>query len=180
MKVITLDKPLTEEECFLLEEKSELKHELINNNLYEISGISKFHNNITLNLLILLRPLLKGKLHDIYFEGFKVKTPFGNFFYPDIVICLPNPKKYYTDQPLLIVEILSNSTRKYDLTDKFIQYQKIETLQYYLCVEPEQQVIVFYQKQDNDWMAETFTKDEQTISLPALNISFSVKDIYNP
>ena len=80
---------------------------------------------------------------------------------------------------VLIAEVLSETTRKYDLTDKFIQYQKIPTLQYYLCIEPEQQVIFFYFKNENgEWLAETFTKDESIIKLPALNISFSVKDVY--
>jgi hypothetical protein len=41
--------------------------------------------------------------------------------------------------------------------------------------------VVFYSKQqDGEWMAETLTKDEQAVSLPTLNISFSLKDIYNP
>lgn len=181
MKVIELEKPLTEEEYFFYEEKHELKHELLNNTLYEMSGISKFHNRITLNILILLRSFVKGNMHDLYYEGFKVKTPNGNFFYPDVLICHTNASKYYTEQPILIVEVLSDTTRRFDLTDKFIQYQKIETLQYYLCIEPEQQLIIFYYKQeDAEWIAETFTKEEKVVSLPKLNISFSLKDIYNP
>lgn len=181
MKAIELDKALTEEEYFIFEEKNEVKHELLNNTLLEMSGISKYHNRITLNILILLRNLVNTTIYDLYFEGFKVKTPNGNFFYPDVLICHTAASKYYTEQPLLIVEVLSDTTRKYDLTDKFIQYQKIETLHYYLCIEPEQQVVFFYYKQeDGEWAAETFTKDEQVISLSKLNISFSLKDIYNP
>ncbi len=180
MKVIELDKPLTEEEYFLFEEKNELKHELLNNTLLEMSGISKYHSRITLNILIILRTLLKTDIYDLFFEGYKVKTPNGNFFYPDVLICHNNADKYFTEKPILIVEVFSDSTRKFDLTDKFIQYQKIETLQYYLCIEPEQQVILFYYKQDDEWLVETLTKDDQIISLPTLNISFSLKDIYNP
>jgi Uma2 family endonuclease len=180
MKAIELDKPLSEEEYFLFEEKSELKHELLNNTLYEMSGISKYHNRITLNILIFLKALLKENSYDLYFEGFKVKTPNGNFFYPDVLICHTDANKYYTEKPILIVEVLSDTTRRYDLTDKFIQYQKIETLEYYLCVEPEQQVVVFYCKQEEgEWIAETFTKDDQIISFPKLAISFPLKNIYN-
>lgn len=179
MKVIELDKPLTEDEYFIFEEKSELRHEFINGNLYEMSGISIFHNDIVSNLLFLFRTFLKGTEWKLVFESFKIKTSEGNFFYPDIAICYPRVERYFSVQPLLIVEVLSGNTRKYDLTDKFLQYQKIETLQYYLCVEPEQQVILFYYKENNDWIAETLTKDEQIISLPALNISFPLRDIYN-
>jgi len=164
---------------FLFEEKSELRHELINGALYETSGASTFHNKIVGNIYFLLRVLLKGTNWDIAFESFKVFNPDRNYFYPDIAISYPEVQKYFSEKPLLIVEVLSNTTRKFDLTDKFIQYQKIQTLQYYLCVEPEQQVVIFYHKRDDgEWMTETFTKDEQQIELPKLNISFTIKDIY--
>lgn len=180
MKAIDTHKKLSDEEYFLFEEKSELRHELINGNLYEMSGVSIFHNDIVRNLLFILHPLSKGKDWKLVFENFKIKTPDENYFYPDIAVCYSKTEKYFSAEPLLIVEVLSDTTRKYNLTDKFIQYQKIETLEYYLCVEPEQQVVLFYYKQENEWITETFTKDEQLISLPKLNISFSLKDIYNP
>jgi len=170
----------SDEEYFAFEEASELKHELINGDLYEMSGSSKYHHKVSGILYVLLTSLLKNKEWEIYFEGFKVRTPNGNYFYPDICICKVNPSIYYTDEPIFIVEVLSETTRKFDLTDKFIQYQKIPTLQYYLCVEPEQQVIFFYFKNESgEWLAETYTKDESIIDLPALNISFSVKDVYD-
>lgn len=179
MKIIESHKSFTEEEYFLFEEKSELRHELINGNLYEMSGVSIFHNNIVLNLVILLQSLLKGTSWKFAMESFKIKTPHNNFFYPDIAIFHPEVEKYFSEKPVLIIEVLSDTTRKYNLTDKFIQYQKIETLFYYLCIEPEQQVVIFYFKQnDGEWMTDTLTKDEQVISLPKLNISFSIKDIY--
>lgn len=179
MKAIELNKPLTEEEYFLLEEKSELRHELINGNLHEMSGVSIFHNDIVGNLFYLFRTFLKKTDWKVAFESFKVKTPEGNFFYPDIAVCYPKVEKYFSQQPLLIIEVLSDTTCKFDLTDKFIQYQKIETLQYYLCAEAEKQLVFFYYKKENEWIAETFTKDKEIISLPALHISFSLKDIYN-
>lgn len=181
MKVVQLHKNMTDEEYFLFEEKSKLKHERINGNLYEMSGVSIFHTDIVGNLYVLCRFLLRGKEWKVAFESYKVKTPEGNFFYPDIAVCYPKLEKYFSEQPVLIAEVLSDATRKYDLTDRFIQYQKIETFQYYLCVEPEQQVVFFYYKQeDGEWMAETLTKDEHLVSLPKLNMSFSLKDIYNP
>ncbi|CAF1436145.1 unnamed protein product [Adineta steineri] len=112
-------------------------------------------------------------------EGFKVKTPKGNFFYPDIIVCINNSERYYTNEPVLLVEILSETTRKFDLTDKFIQYQKIPTLQYYLCIEPEQQVIIFYFKTTSEeWMTETFTKDEMATCF--CSVTSCVKKVDKP
>src|ERR1044071_6442169 len=141
MKIIESHKSFTEEEYFLFEEKSEVRHELINGNLYEMSGISIFHNDIVGKLYVLLYTLLKGTTWKITLENFRVKTPDKNFFCPDISVCYPEVEKYFSEKPVLIVEVLSDTTRKYNLTDKFIQYPKIETLSCYLCVEPEQQVV---------------------------------------
>lgn len=182
MKQVIIPKTFaSDEEYFLFEEKSELKHEFVNGNLIEMSGVSFEHNEIAGNIFLLLKLMLKNIDLKITYEAVKVKTPNGNFFYPDIMVCNPNTNKYFTTEPILIVEVLSETTRKYDLTDKFIQYQKINTLHYYMCVEPEQQVIIFYFKNnDGEWMTETYTRDEDTIQLQQLNISFTVQQIYKP
>lgn len=181
MKIIDLNRKLTDEAYFLYEEESELKHELINGQLIEMSGVSIFHNDIVGNFYSFFRNILKGKVWKVVFENFKIKTPEGNFFYPDIAVCHPEVERYFSEHPILIVEVLSDATRKYDLTDKFVQYQKIASLFYYICIEPEQQVVVLYQKQeDGEWTAETYTTYDKQILLDKINVSFSLKDIYQP
>lgn len=169
---------LTEEDYFLFEERSEIRHELINGNLYEMSGVSIFHNDIVMQLIVLFNQILNKKNFRIAFESYKFKTPDKNFLYPDVMIFENDPAKYYTENPILIIEVLSPSTRKYNLVDKFIQYQKAETLQYYLCIEPEKKVVIFYFKTEEDWMTETFTNDDDVISLPQLSVIITLKDIY--
>jgi len=181
MKEIVLEKPFaSEEEYFLFEEKSELKHEYINSTLFEMSGATKFHNKLRRRLAYLLEHLISPTKYEVYDENFKVRTPDGNFLYPDITICLADAHLYYTLDPVLIIEILSKSTRRFDLADKFIQYAKCPTLEYYLCIEPEKKVIYFYHQDGEDWVAEeAYTNDDDMINLPKLGISISVKDIYN-
>ena len=171
----------TEEEYFLFEEKSETRHELINGNLYEMSGISIFHNDIVLNLLVLLKRFLPEDHYKLTFESYKYRTPDKNFFYPDVMICEADSARYYAEKPVLIAEVLSPSKRKFNLVDKFIQYQKAETLQYYLCIEPEQKVVIFYFKnEEGEWLTKTFTNDSDVITLSHLSINISLKDIYQP
>lgn len=171
----------TEEEYFLFEEKSETRHELINGNLYEMSGISKYHSAVVLNLLVLFNRLFNRNQYMIAFESYKYRTPDRNFFYPDVMICEADSARYYAEKPVLIAEGLSPSTRKFNLVDKFIQYQKAETLQYYLCIEPEQKVVIFYFKnEEGEWLTETFTSDNDVITLSHLSINISLKDIYQP
>ncbi len=170
---------ICEEDYFLFEEKSETRHELISGNLYEMSGVSIFHNDIVLKLIVLFNKLLNKQNFRLAFESYKFRTPDRNFLYPDVMIFENDPAKYYTERPVLIAEVLSPSIRKYNLVDKFIQYQKAETLQYYLCIEPKKKVVIFYFKtEEGEWMTETFTNDDDAIALPHLNINMTLKDIY--
>jgi Uma2 family endonuclease len=81
--------------------------------------------------------------------------------------------------PTLIVEILSDSTRVYDKTDKFILYQQITTLKYYITIEPEKPLAECYTLQaDGIWEVETYTSLTEIIKLSALNIELPMADIY--
>ncbi len=77
----------------LFEEKSELKHELINGNLFEMRRVSIFHNDIFGNLYLLFRTFSKGRDWKVAFENFKIKTADRNFFYADIAACFPTMLK---------------------------------------------------------------------------------------
>lgn len=181
MKAAEINKQFASDEEYLaFEDASEIKHELINGILYETSGSSKYHNALERHLANLIEKLIGENKFEVYTAGFNVHTPNGNFLYPDIIVSTGNTERYFTKEPVLLVEVLSEATRKFDLTDKFIQYQKFDSLKYYLCIEPEQQVIIFYFKNsDGEWPTETHTKDGSMINLPALGISFSLKDVYS-
>ena len=95
------------------------------------------------------------------------------------MVALPEEHQYYSTQPVLIAEVLSESTRKFDMIDKFIQYQKLDTLQYYLLVEPDKYLVILYKKaEEGNWQSNTFTAITDIIDLPKFNISIALKDIY--
>ena len=65
------------------------------------------------------------------------------------------------------------------MTDKFIQYRKIETLNYYLVAEPEKFLVLLnFKNEKGEWEMITFTQKDEIISLPKLNITLSLADIY--
>ena len=181
MKPISEHKKFESIEAYLAyEEKSEVRHEYYLENLIEMAGASFLHNLISGNLFFILKMLLKGKNERIFMEGFKAFIKEENiFFYPDVMVALPEQYEYYATQPVLIAEVLSESTRKFDMVDKFIQYQKLETLEYYFLIEPEKHLVIVYKKTtDNDWQSNTYTAITDSINLPKLNISIALKDIY--
>lgn len=70
----------------------------------------------------------------------KIETKNGNcFFYPDVLVVCDddNSNEYYTEKPIIIVEVLSKSTRKFDQTLKFETYKSLPSLQEYVLIEQE-------------------------------------------
>ena len=165
---------------FVYEEKSDVRHEYYSENLFEMAASTKLHNQIVFYVTLLFRQLLLHKKFDISSEQVKVFIKSENiFFYPDVMIALPEQQEYFASYPILIAEVFSENSRKFDLVDKFLHYQKIETLQYYLLIEPEKNLLIFYIKTDDeDWETHTYTAAGDVINLPKFNISIALKDIY--
>jgi Uma2 family endonuclease len=184
MVKIDLEKTYSVEEYLALEAQSELRHDFFYGNLYELPGSTILHNEICIILWKLLRNRLAKNTYSVGGISVKVKIQGEDIFlYPDVFVCevIANPgETIIVDNPLLIIEVQSDSTRLFNFTDKFIQFRKIDSLQYYLLVEPEKQVVIFYEKaMDGDWVAKTYTEPEETVKLPLLNASISLADIYN-
>jgi Uma2 family endonuclease len=82
--------------------------------------------------------------------------------------------------PLIIVEVLSPSTRNYDKGDKFMMYCQIATLQEYVTIDSENYAVELYSKNANgSWLLEEFKLMDQTLMLKSIEISVSLSDIYD-
>jgi Uma2 family endonuclease len=184
--VTDISKTYSLSEYIKLDEKGPDKHEYYDGKLIPMPGESILHNSLCLLLYRLLFQSLGSQGYQIFVESVKVNIEGENkYVYPDITVIKQQPsedlpyKDYIIYQPLLIAEVLSDSTRKHDLTDKFILYQKISSLQYYLAVEPEKQVIFFFEKNnEGEWSAKTLTELTETIPLTGFNAQISLSDIY--
>jgi Uma2 family endonuclease len=182
MKKLIETNTMTVEEYIAFEEKSETRHEFINGQLYEMPGTTDQHNDICFSITALLKRLIRATPLRAYMESVKVRIKNDkDYTYPDVFVTddrdanSPVIKRY----PSVIIEVLSDGTRVYDKTDKFIRYQKIESLKHYLTVEPDKTLVECYTKQaDDSWEVETFTNISETILLSALNIQLPLRDIY--
>src|SRR5690242_19704149 len=176
MQSLELHKIYTPEEYFSLEEAGEVRHEFVNGNLIEMSGASREHHFICQNIFLALLYAAKPLGFQIFIENMKVKIQNENqYYYPDIFItkeAQTDENRYVQFEPELIVEVLSETTRAKDLVDKFIQYRKIKTLNYYLVVEPEKYLVLCNFKSENgEWDMISYTNADEIIPLSYLNIS---------
>jgi Uma2 family endonuclease len=179
------NKTVSLQEYIKLDETGTVRHEYYDGKLIPMPGETLLHNQLCINLLIVLKANLKSSFK-LYIESVKVKIEGEDkYVYPDITVIknqllkeLPH-KDYIIYEPLLIAEVLSDSTRKYDLTDKFILYQKISSLQYYLAIEPEKKVVFFFEKnEEGEWMAKTYTELTESIALPLFETQITLENIY--
>ena len=183
MKVNTEYGTISAEEYLEREKSSVLKHEFFYGKLLDMPGNTKLHELIKKRLSRILDTLLEMAGFVTYTSDIKVSSEDGNvYFYPDVVLVKANEQAgddYIAIDPVLIVEVLSDSTRSYDSVDKFIQYRKIPSLQYYLLVEPDTMLIYCLTKQDDgEWISNIYTKPESTIPLEKWGISIRVGEVY--
>lgn len=179
---IDVGKKFTSEEYLELENISATRHEFYYGNIFEMAGITLIHNLMQKKIARILDGLLSMLGYESFTNDVKLMIEKDNvYLYPDVVVAKINEQTlstYFIQNPILVVEILSDSTRKHDSTDKFIQYSKLESLQYYLLVEPEKHIVIVYEKLNGEWFSKPFTELTEEVKLPLLGVSFSLGEIY--
>lgn len=183
MRTVTSDKTYTVEEYVRHEWTAPARSEFINGQLFEMPGEKDINNEIAGRLLYILMSTLKTKGYHIYAFDIKVKIYGENkYYYPEVFVTKePETEKnqYIKNEPILIVEVVSETSQVTDYVDKYIDYTKIPSLQYYLIVEPETTLITCYTKGENDeWHTTKHTKPSDEVKLASLEVVFQLKQVY--
>ena len=168
---------ISPEEYLAGELVSEIKHEYIDGEVYAMTGTSLNHGRIVSNLTRLLGNHLANTPCEVFAADIKVKAQ-NNFFYPDLIVDCDNKNgdAYVTESPLIIVEVLSKSTRKLDQTLKRLAYQSLPSLQEYVLVEQDF-VDVEVCRRNNHWQSEHYYLGDQ-VYLAAVDLHVPVEAMY--
>jgi Uma2 family endonuclease len=177
---------VTPEEYLQFERQSETKHEYFDGEIFAMTGASRKHNSISMNLSYLLVGHLKGKPCKAYAGDFRVKIKeTGLYTYLDLIVTCG--KEILEDQvkdtllnPLVIIEILSPSTERYDRGKKFAHYRQIESLQNYVLISQEEPNIEVFQRQPNEqWLFSEKSGLENSIEIPAIGCTLPFMEVYD-
>ena len=171
------------EEYLSSEEKALTRSEYVDGWVRAMSGATNRHNRVKGNCFVLLANFLKGERCQPYDSDTKVrsrKKGLTRFYYPDVqVVCESNaPTDVYQDRPVLIIEVLSPSTRQYDLDEKLTVYLDIATLECYIILEQHAPVAIVMRRTSNGFLRETYQEIELEIPLPFLGCALPLRDIY--
>lgn len=176
---------ITPEEYLAIERDVEAKHEFYRGEMSAMGGASFNHNQITLAVAAALFEELKNAKCHVSSNDLRVKVAAsGLYTYPDVVITCEKPRfeddKFDTLlNPQSIIEVLSDSTEKYDRGKKFELYRQIESLREYVLVSQDRAHIeVFARDGVGPWKLSEATGLDAAIDLPAIGASLALADVY--
>jgi len=105
------------------------------------------------------------------------------FYYPDASVVCGEPQ--YAEErrdvlvnPVIVFEILSESTVALDRGRKFLAYQTIESLQEYVLVSQDEHLIEHYRRDEGQWLYTVARGLEATLPLPAAGCELPLREIY--
>ncbi len=176
----------TLDEYFALVRQSDERYEYWDGEIFCMSGNKKEHVFIEEDVFITLSQLLKGRNCQAFSSAIAIKVPAAPpFRYADgSVICgeVEFEEVGGVDtlvNPILLIEILSPSTERYDRTGKFSIYKSIPSFQEYLLIAVSKPCITQFVKQkDGAWQPNEVIGLESNLYLPSIDRTLSLNDVY--
>lgn len=165
------------------EKISQIKHEFVSGEVYAMAGASERHHRISLNLVTRLDTHLENSECNVFITDMKLKVNEETFYYPDVfVACDQNPEsEYYREEPILIIEVISPSTRQTDRREKLRVYQQMPTVQEYIIVEQDKMHVEIHRRQQTGAWITYFYNDsdlDEQIEFQSVGLTTNLEEIY--
>ena len=136
---------MTLEEYFVFEEASATRHEFMHGQVHAMSGVTRRHSRITMNIAAQVWIAARGGPCGVHRGEVKVQTN-GVTYYPDVMTaCGAEPRDLRVeDAPAVVVDVLSPSTERIDCGEKLLVYREIPSLRAYLIVDRDRRLVEHY------------------------------------
>lgn len=177
---------LTPEEYLEFERESEERHEFFDGEIFAMSGAKRNHNVVAWNIGGELRQKLKNKSCEACPADMRVFVPeTGLYTYPNLVVVCGEPQ--FKDSvfdtllnPVLLIEVLSDSTESYDRGKKFQHYRSIESLQEYVLISQNEARIEKYVRHgDGFWLLSEAIGLESEIEFASIDCRVALSEVYD-
>lgn len=166
------------------EELADTKSEYIDGWVRAMSGANARHNTVKGNCFAFLHTQLRGQPCRPFDSDMRLRIRHSGscrYYYPDCqVICEHNaPSDTFQEPPQLIIEVLSPSTRAYDLDEKLTAYLKIPSLECYIILEQHIPFAIVMRRTPDGFLRETYEGVDAKIDLPSIGCSLPLRDVYD-
>jgi Uma2 family endonuclease len=174
--------PITAAEYLEGELRSEVRHEFVDGRIYAMSGASRRHNEICLDIASILQAHLRGGPCRTYIEAVKVQIAddIGEaYYYPDVfVACEPDDDdSHVVHHPKLIIEVLSESTARIDRSDKLTNYKRIPSVEEIVLIEQDWPEIVVFRRSEK-WRRNLYTQFQTIVRLDSIGYAAPLASFY--
>ena len=184
MSTLTAQTHLTPEEYLAWERKQPFKNEYHNEQIIAMSGASRAHNLITMNIANQLYNQLMDQECEVYANEMRVRTsPTVSYFYPDVAVVCGEPR--FEDDtfdtllnPIIVIEVLFRSTAAFDRGEKFEYYKQLASLQECILISQDRVRVESYRRQGTRWLHNTFDHLEESLSLASIECEVPLRAIY--
>ena len=178
-------RPITPHEYLERERRAETKSEFYPGEIFAMSGASRRHNRIATNCIAAFANALRHRDCDVFGSDMRIATTAsGLYTYPDLSLSCGEPQ--FVDHqfdtllnPILIIEVLSPSTKDCDRGSKFELYRSIPSLRDYILIAQDHIHVEHFARQPNsDWLLHESNHLEDTLVIPSLELAIPLTEIY--
>jgi Uma2 family endonuclease len=175
---------LTVEEYLLFEEKSKIRHEYIDGEVFAMAGSKRNHSLIASNIGTELAIQLRIRNCEVHFGDLRVEASETTYLYPDVTVVCGDiklvPNIFDTlKNPTLICEVLSKSTEARDRGDKSSAYRRLESLTDYVLISQNKIQVEHYIRQSDDtWKLIEHTESNAKMFFELINCELTLAEIY--
>ncbi len=158
------------------------KHEYHRGEVFLMVGGRREHGRVVANLVRQLGNRIEGSPCQVFAEGMKVQIGEDTILYPDVFVTC-DQADLATDMifraPKLVIEVLSPSTQAYDRSQKFALYRRLDSLQEYVLIDPDNRRVEAFRRNDqNQWVLDDMSLNE-TLALPCVKGHISMSQVFD-
>ena len=185
MQVQTEKRLYTPEEYLDLEEKADYKSEYHDGEIIPMTGGTTDHNIIAGNFYTTLKLALRGQSYKVFFADVRLwMSTYRRYVYPDVMVVQGKPiydgsNKTTITNPLLIIEVLSKSTKNYDKSEKFDYYRSIPEFREYILIDQSKYHLEQYAKtSENQWLFTEYNSENAVLTLTSVEVKIPLIELY--
>jgi len=172
----------TADDYLAWEELQEEKHEYMHAEVFAMGGARREHVVVSLNIASVLKQHLHGTPCQVYISDMKLRIEqLDAFFYPDVMVSCDKQDQQaeqFLSAPVLIIEVLSDSTEAYDRGTKFAAYRQVSSLKEYVLIDIKaRRVECFRRTAEDDWLLH-ICEEQADCDLRSVDALITLADVF--
>lgn len=175
----------TPEEYLALEERAIDKSEYHDGEIIPMTGGTTNHNKLALNFCRKFPLTINNQDYETFINDVRLWIPeTRRYVYPDIMVIQGEPvyqgnNSTIVINPVIVIEILSNSTKDYDRGGKFLYYRSIPEFREYILIDQySYHIEQFAKNSNNKWVLTEYDSEDAILVLESVEFQIPLRDIY--